>query len=884
MSQVVYTVVKGDNLTKIAKKYNTTVKNLAALNNIKNPNLIYIGQKIIISGKTITPDTPSTSNPNPSPSHSSNGNFVTIHTFGIQANTENTIFAVWSWFGQNTLHYEVEWSYYTANGIWFNGNKSTTELTESIYTIPSNALRIRCRVKPVSTKWQDANGNEHDHWIGVWCGYSEYNVSDTNPKVPPTPTVEVSEYKLHIRNDNLDINATEMEYEVIQNEKWVYAVGIVGIERGTAMYTITMAPGWPYKVRARGRRGDICGKWSDYTSNFTGSPGEPHGEFELKAIDKNAVQLVWKEILGVESYSIQYAEKEIYLDASNNSTTVDNIKTTSYIIGSLKTGTRYYFRYKGVNKNGSSIWSNTKTIVLGEKPNPPSTWSDKTVAVTGEKVLLSWTHNTVDGSEQTVSEIEFEVNGVKDTHTIGMDINQKPINTFELPTFMFADGTKVNWRVRTKGVLPEFSEWSTTRVIDVYAPPSLSLRITDNSDRPISEIKSFPFYIKTRVSTNSQKPMSYVTIIRAKQSYVTNTAFGPVEINAGDEVYSSIINTQEDLNLKMHAGIIDLENGIEYYIECTVTMGTGLTADAMRRFTVKWGNVLSNPNAEVIVDKERLSVNIRPYTEIYRDLYKVVTKTNGKYIETNTELSGSFNTATSINDAVTDTNKQVYMDERSRMFCVSPSGKVIRVNDSTLSVYRRTYDGKFICIADNLDSSRNTFVTDPHPPLDYARYRIVASDNKTGTISFSDIKPRNMGENSIVIQWNELWSNFMAENSSIENVKYSSGSMIKLPYNINISESNDPDISTINYIGREHPVSYYGTNLGVTSNWSSEIDKNDIELLYAVRRLSMYMGDVYVREPSGVGYWATVGVTYDKSYDSLVIPITLSIKRVEGGI
>ena len=43
-----YTVVKNDNLTKIAKKFNTTVAALVKLNNIKNPNLIVIGDKIRI--------------------------------------------------------------------------------------------------------------------------------------------------------------------------------------------------------------------------------------------------------------------------------------------------------------------------------------------------------------------------------------------------------------------------------------------------------------------------------------------------------------------------------------------------------------------------------------------------------------------------------------------------------------------------------------------------------------------------------------------------------------------------------------------------------------------------------------------------------------------
>lgn len=41
-----YTVAKGDNLTKIAKKYGTTVNQLVAWNGIKNKNLIYAGQKL----------------------------------------------------------------------------------------------------------------------------------------------------------------------------------------------------------------------------------------------------------------------------------------------------------------------------------------------------------------------------------------------------------------------------------------------------------------------------------------------------------------------------------------------------------------------------------------------------------------------------------------------------------------------------------------------------------------------------------------------------------------------------------------------------------------------------------------------------------------------
>jgi peptidoglycan L-alanyl-D-glutamate endopeptidase CwlK len=43
---VYYTVKSGDSLTALAQKYNTTLAKIQAWNNIKNPNLIKVGQKL----------------------------------------------------------------------------------------------------------------------------------------------------------------------------------------------------------------------------------------------------------------------------------------------------------------------------------------------------------------------------------------------------------------------------------------------------------------------------------------------------------------------------------------------------------------------------------------------------------------------------------------------------------------------------------------------------------------------------------------------------------------------------------------------------------------------------------------------------------------------
>ena len=44
--EIVYVVKSGDNLTKIASENNKTWQEIAKYNNLKNPNLIYSGEKI----------------------------------------------------------------------------------------------------------------------------------------------------------------------------------------------------------------------------------------------------------------------------------------------------------------------------------------------------------------------------------------------------------------------------------------------------------------------------------------------------------------------------------------------------------------------------------------------------------------------------------------------------------------------------------------------------------------------------------------------------------------------------------------------------------------------------------------------------------------------
>ena len=58
--RTVYTVKPGDTLSEIAETYNTTVEKLAKLNNIKNIDLIFVDQVLVINGEAPATQEPST--------------------------------------------------------------------------------------------------------------------------------------------------------------------------------------------------------------------------------------------------------------------------------------------------------------------------------------------------------------------------------------------------------------------------------------------------------------------------------------------------------------------------------------------------------------------------------------------------------------------------------------------------------------------------------------------------------------------------------------------------------------------------------------------------------------------------------------------------------
>lgn len=826
----------GDTLWGIAEAFDTDVDTLMKLNSdlISDPNVITPGMTIKVTGEV----------------KNNNSKTVTIVGFGVQVNTTRTMFVAWEWGeSENTENYQVVWRYQTGDvnnkgeAIWYDGSDSTTtngDTKQSVYNAPENAKVVYVKIKP-NMKSGSSNGTSTSTEIG-WAS-DTYNFSKNPPLVPSAPTVTINKYKLTVELDTLNMNASHVEFEIIRdNEEAVGDIQLVEIAKyDYVSYSCNITAGSIYKVRCRSVRDGLRSEWSPYSSSYKAMPIATTIT-ECNVLSKNSVQIKWDIVNSADGYEIEYTTKKEYFNQLGGEVYSDRTTNNVVNIYNLATGSEYFIRVRAIsNESEASDWSEIRSFIVGTTSTAPTTWSSTNNVMINEPLNLYWIHNSKDGSSQTWAQLEIVLNGVPTTYTIEntKDEEEKDkTSVYSFSTDDLADGGTIEWRVRTAGVLtddndqPAYGDWSIVRTVKIYAPPVFNEFILKDYnhvnlrdyDEKSKELTSFPFYLSCSIgNTANQDPTGYYITIVSNETYTTvNNVGNDKTVGEGSIVYSKYISsTETSMDFEFTAKDVDLEYDVKYTINVTASMDSGLTANSSKSFIVRWIEETYTPFAEIGIDKNNMTAIIRPYS-------------NG----------GS---------------------------------------DVLLSVYRREFDGSFLEIAVDIENGKNTFVSDPHPSLDYARYRIVAKDKATGAISFNDVYTL-VGGKSIIIQWDEQWQDFEIEDDYVTEERPWSGSMLVLPYNIDVSDSYSPDVSLVKYIGRKHPVSYYGTYQGHTSTWSTAIPKYDKETLHAIRRLAAWMGDVYVREPSGTGYWANITVSYNQTHLETIIPITFNVKRVEGGV
>lgn len=921
MSVTAYTVQRGDSLWGIASRYgssiagntiNAKIDTLVRLNNIPNRNLIYAGQVLKLSdaaGGSASSSSGSTSAPSTTQQPP---NSVVFNAFGLKSDstTGRDVFASWTWhkLNDNFKNFKIRWEWdykdeSQPSGYDTKFQEIETTDTWATFSIPEEfretANWVQIFVTPIANNVLNAKGEDTGtpHWTADELG-KQYHFKDNPPLIPPSaPSVTINNETLVLTASISNIVATDLDavgvkFNIVQdNSTSIYTTPEyvpINTDANYVSFQYTVEPGHTYTVRACSvaSNGKTSG-WTDFSNSEGTKPSAPASITTYRRNKRTdgaiAAYLEWTAVANATSYKIEYVNVKSDFETTPGNIqeqTTENARTSIEIILN-DIGKDYFFRVRAINDDGESEPTDIVLIPIGTPPAAPTTWSSSESAFVGETMELNWVHNPTDNSKQTFAELNLKINdndwvsyvleNTTDENTTGERIDESAFTYgtavsykgdlyFKMDT-NHADlrNAKVQWKVRTAGVTDAFSDdaWSTVRTIYIYEKPILKLSMTSDlagTGPLITTLSSFPFYIRGQLSLTDysiQRPVGYHLQIVSNDYYVTVDDIGRTKtINPGDAVYSKYFDTSDTLIVEMSANNIDLESGITYTVYCSADMNTGLTVrnyDDVNKtdgheFDVSWIDVEYAINANISVDSESYTALITPYC---REKIPTV------------------------------------IGEGDDSYTIYEDGDL--VDNVTLSVYRREYDGSYKEIASGIPNNY-TSVTDPHPALDYARYRFVAKDIRTGAISFWDMAGHPVNGHAVIIQWAEEWSTFDTGNStSVEGPSWS-GSLLKLPYNIKVSDSRKREVVLQKYAGREHPVAYHGTQIDEAPQWSTEIPKDDKETIYALRRLSLWAGNVYVREPSGMGYWASIEVSFSQSYDDVKIPVSLNITRVEGGV
>lgn len=799
---------------------------------------------------------------------------------------ERSVYVTWR-YKDNDNHtdkFEYTWQYSVQN-VWIQGSSGSVECNnitpkQCSYSYPEGAEIVRVFVRPVSKKKPKNKGNYFE------SGKSKKTrvVSKLLPDEPSPPSVTIENHELTAKVTITDPNAVLVEFEFVNAETGAAICNPIqaNIIAQQATVKITASDGITYRSRCKAANAaGSYGPFSDYSDDTEGTtpPGPiasaPIGE----AISKNAIRVTWEPSANATKYTLEYTIQERFFDAVTS--LVESVDTEGETYTelynlepdrSIDDSGEYFFRVKAINdKSEESGWSPIGSCRIGTRPDPPTTWSSRATASPNDTIYLYWTHNSVDGSREVEAIINLTVGGVTTAITVPNETTKDEdtgTHRYPLDASTYADGADIKWTVRTRGAYVDsedpdktYSDVSIEREINIYAPPSLGLFLgsenrwfwddlefteeasihTTNGELvpmelnefSVKTLTKFPFYIKLNASPINQTPVSYNISITTTESYEDIDELGnPITIRAGAEVFSRfMIRSEHEVLTFVIPADINVFDGETYVVKATLSMDSGLGAEASDAFAVDL-NVADDIilDAEDIYDEERVAMSLAPYCE----------------------------------------------DEDGN-----------QVNGISMDLYRRQSDGSFIQIASGLPSEVRTYVVDPHPNFGEQLYRIVGTDVRTGRMYFSDIFVDPIPEKSILIQWDEEIRTFDADfaDSDDEIVEEPhTGTTLRLPYNVDVQDTTNPDVAFVQYIGRKHPVSYYGTHVGETATWNCEIPYEDKETISLLRRLQVWMGDVYIREPSGLGYWAQVNPSFNLEHCKVTVPVSLAITRVEGGI
>ena len=694
-----------------------------------------------------------------------------------------------------------------------------------------------------------------------------HNNSTNDPETPSAPSyyLDYKTNKLFVYTTHVDSNSTHIRFKLAEDkvfnnasEDGDYDIQEVKLSNiGYASYDgWTLRAGHVYRLAARTVRvgsddtREYSEDWSEWTDVFEPGPASL-SDFTAAMHTTTSILMEWepvgtnttegRELHSAVSYVIEYMAEDVdlydkaltdvtnwdfatrsgslgsvevdqaynYVNKINSDGTQPDVDwARSYLWQGLDTGVRYFMRMYTKNEYGASLeYTPIHEVILGTKPYAPTVWSESSVISDGSAPILYWVHNSVDESLERRSKIEYTINDgevtsvetTNDRDQYGQWKSETRSYTIDNPG---TDGTIIKWRVCTRGVLEEYSDWSDWQEIKCYVKPVINVTTSYDSGIDIS-------VALTDADTYTQVIKDVSVEISAVDRHVVIIPDGRTKyVDAGEQIFASTTTSQS-----MHIGASDISLGsnASYLIRVVVNTDAGLNAEQTIEYTSPIRSLIeSNFGASVILYPETLTSNIS--------------------------------------------------------------------NASAVDVYRRDVDGRYTLLSEQV-----TTCIDKHTPLRDACYRVIKHSSDLTTVTFQDLGPVSFGE----ADWSKAtWSNNQLKRPQDvilgAFIQWGEDNWLSLLYNLDTSPSYTIGSTAIEYDGRTDPVTYYNSMQSQTDSWSFDVLKEDRETLNKLREISLYAGDVYVREPRGVGYWAHVEVSFSETHAELIVPVSLTITRSAG--
>lgn len=566
--------------------------------------------------------------------------------------------------------------------------------------------------------------------------------------------------------------------------------------------------------------------------SFDAAPLPVEG-LRARALTSTSMTLTWTNRGHVgECYDVEWSSDG---DAwANNeasaisSATLEEAEADVYTVGGLDSATRWFARVRRRNETGASDWTTIVSTLLGTVPSAPTLGALPVSVPVDGTLAVSWTHNSEDGSAQ--SAFELELNGT--AAVSGTTASAATVRPAEISV---GDGGELRVRVRTKGALESWSDWSEPAVVQVWAQPSVGVSLVCGGSEVAGAATSMPMQLRVQLSAYvaGNHAIAWWADVSAGEGYPSTARDGsPAVVAEGERLWrldavpddGTEVPPEGDacnrvcLLVTVDASCLRMEPNVSYVAHGGCVTAAGLRAEGSVAFTWDPSGSVGDPSAVLSYDPLTLSMGVEVACE----------------------------------DGAPGT---------------------------MLSVWRVEQGGSAVLVAEGL-APGGTCV-DPHPDFGSCVYRVVATDPESGMQSSAEFEAW-VDEGALVVQWGERWEGDAEAEEVAPGVLSYAGSRIRLPYDVRIEEDREVEMAEVEYLGRRLPVLYVGEMQRQQLSASGTLYEDDDPGAHGrIRDLLSHGGPCYVRAPSGVGFWASVRGNLSADMGG-VSTYSLTFKRVEG--